>query len=271
MVTVDNNVGHELYYAAQAEAGVLPNDPSYEKGTYLRALFQALKKRGIIDTYAFARTYDDSQVWIQKYGSVLWGTNWYEGMYKPSSSGLIRASGKVKGGHAYLQVADAQNPVDNGIHNSWGRWGLAPESIQAYISDPDLWRLYSESGEAGMAVKMLKPVPHWPDLPTMNEDDLLSQDAVFLKGIMKGYPDGSFRPGDWVTTHQVGTVMERLGVIKSNPWNQLSDYVRPALRGWTREQLPMLVFNELDRDMENLNRYQLMLVTGRYLRGLGGE
>lgn len=269
--------GHALYYDAQAQAGVKPEDPTYEQGSHLRALMKALKARGIIDAYAFASTFEESQDWLQRYGAVVWGTYWYENMMRPNSAGLVQVSGAVRGGHAWLQVADKQNPADNGIHNSWGDWGLAPKSVQAYITDADLYRLYDAQGEAAMAVKLTGPVPHWPDLPDMDADDLQSQHEAWSRGVFKGFADGTFRPGPKdgqpdadpygkVTRHQLGAVGERLGLFVS-PWNKRSDWTTYATRGLAHEWLPALKFNE-DRWEEPLNRYQLLLLCGRYLRGV---
>jgi hypothetical protein len=84
---------------------------------------------------------------------------------------------------------------------------------------------------------------------------------------MQGFSAFEFRPHIPVTPHQVGAVMTRLKLKTRNPWNDPNDWTEPALRGWVHTQLPQLTFNE-ERWTEPLTRLQLMLLTGRYLRGV---
>jgi hypothetical protein len=68
---------------------------------------------------------------------------------------VVTVSGPVAGGHAWLWTMDQQTYAHNGGVNSWNGWGM---NGRFYISDPDLYRLHNEGGEACMAVKFVKPI-----------------------------------------------------------------------------------------------------------------
>jgi C1A family cysteine protease len=85
-------------------------------------------------------------------GPVVVGTNWYNGMFYPNRNGLIKISGRIAGGHAY--VINGVNTVTRlfRIKNSWGQsWG---QSGHAYISFTDMERLIRERGEICFAVEI---------------------------------------------------------------------------------------------------------------------
>ena len=85
-------------------------------------------------------------------GPVVVGTNWYTGMFYPDRNGLIRISGRVAGGHAY--VINGVNTVTKlfRIKNSWGQsWG---QSGHAYISFANMDRLIKERGEICFAIEI---------------------------------------------------------------------------------------------------------------------
>ena len=265
-----NDDGHALYYRVKVTEGRDQPDKR-EEGATIRGLMKTLRDEGDIDYYGFG-SFEESQDWIQQYGSVVWGTNWYESMFNPDESGVVFIRGKVAGGHAWLQNADKLlAPAENGGLNTWSsRWG---KNGRFYLSEETLYRLRNENGEAAMAVKLLEAVPHWPDLPAMNEDDLLSQDAVWRRNVMKGFPPDDEHPTVWfgpgldTTRHQLGTIMTRLGIYNENPWDHPADYVTPITRGAAKESITNLPFRE-ERWEENMNRFQLLLLVGRMLRGV---
>ena len=79
------------------------------------------------------------------------GTNWYVGMFYPDKNGLIKISGGLAGGHAYvINGVDTKKQLFR-IKNSWGRsWGI---SGTAYISFANMQRLIAEDGEVCLAVE----------------------------------------------------------------------------------------------------------------------
>lgn len=109
-----------------------------------------------ISEYRWAFGLDDLVRTIAYKGPVVLGLNWYTGMMRPDSTGRIRPTGQVEGGHAILacrvtgerySVSSMQRRVY--LYNSWGKsdgwpWG--------WLSWDDAERLLHERGEACIPV-----------------------------------------------------------------------------------------------------------------------
>lgn len=118
-------------------------------GTSVRAGAKALQQRGLISEYRWAWDADTVANTILTLAPVVVGTNWYENMFYPDASGLIKVGGSIAGGHAY--VLDGVNTKTKlfRIKNSWGRdWG---KEGFAYISFDDMNSLIKDAGEACLA------------------------------------------------------------------------------------------------------------------------
>lgn len=119
-------------------------------GTSVRAGAKVLADRGLIGEYLWAWDLETVVRTILDVGPVVVGTNWYSDMFEPSQ-GIIKVSGYVAGGHAYLLNGVNRNKGMIRLKNSWGRdWGSRGH---AYISFEDMDRLVKEDGEACLALE----------------------------------------------------------------------------------------------------------------------
>lgn len=146
----NNEIGHKFYYMCKEIDG----EPTSEDGSYVRSMAKVLKNIGRIEAYAFAFSIAEINWWLMNRGSVIAGTIWTEGMFKPDAENMIHVTGSVQGGHAYLLIGIK---IVNGvpcyvIQNSWGdAWGVKG---QAYISIADFELIFKYNGEAMTAVEL---------------------------------------------------------------------------------------------------------------------
>ena len=120
-------------------------------GTSVRAGAKYLKTRNVINSYYWAYDLNTLVDSVLKLGPVVVGTYWYNGMFYPDSNGIIKISGGIVGGHAYvINGVDISKKLFR-IKNSWGRnWG---KQGQAFISFSDMTRLISMNGEICLAIE----------------------------------------------------------------------------------------------------------------------
>jgi len=146
---------HNIYYEAKAIEG----DPKGEDGAYGRDGAKAMKARGRLNAYAFGDI-NDARQFLLTQGPVCFGLDWYEGMFTPDAQGVIRPTGKVKGGHWIVAYGCDANYVY--FENSWGSdWGIDGTCKMEWR---DVAYLMSQQGEACAAVELPLPVvPPEPD------------------------------------------------------------------------------------------------------------
>ena len=120
-------------------------------GTSVRAGAKYLKSRNVIKSYYWAYDLNTLVDSVFNLGPVVVGTYWYNGMFYPDGNGLIKISGGIVGGHAYVINGVDKTKKLFRIKNSWGRnWG---KQGQAFISFSDMARLISMNGEICLAVE----------------------------------------------------------------------------------------------------------------------
>ena len=144
--------GHDLYDRCKELDG------DDEDGSYVRTLARVLKNMGRLDSYAFGTLFD-ARKFLLTQGPIVFGLDWYEGLFYPDTSGTVRPWGELCGGHAIL--ASAADPDWCYLQNSWGtEWG---REGHCRISWPDLEVAFGEHGEAMAAVELPLGTPPTPE------------------------------------------------------------------------------------------------------------
>lgn len=132
--------GHNIYY----ECKIIEGQPNQESGATVRAGAKAMQNRKRLGTYFFAASIDEAAEYVLKAGPIVLGIEWYYGMYRPDSTGLIKPTGDTVGGHCILW-----NGVDKTyayLVNSWGiNWGIKGTCKMTLT---DLADVFSNYGEA---------------------------------------------------------------------------------------------------------------------------
>lgn len=151
-----------IYHEAQ-KVDEWPGE-DYE-GTSVRAGFKVLQAKGYFKSYVWCNSMAQVEQFILGgFGTVVFGTNWYTGMFEPDSTGLIKVTGQIEGGHAYHIVwCDKVNRIAWG-QQSWGdEWGAHFKGVKGkgffQLSYDDGDRLIAEDGEVGAPVEIKLKVP----------------------------------------------------------------------------------------------------------------
>lgn len=139
----------QLIYSEAQKVDEWPGE-NYD-GTSVRGAAKYLQKSGKISSYLWAFDLNTLTNTVLNVGPVVVGTYWYYNMFFPDRNGLIRASGPIMGGHAYvINGVDTTKKLFR-IKNSWGKnWGQVG---RAYISFSDMDRLIKMNGEICLAIE----------------------------------------------------------------------------------------------------------------------
>lgn len=148
--TFQNADAHAIYY----ECKVIDGQPGQENGSTVRSGAIAMRNRGRLATFAFARSMDEIDSWIDHQGPVVMGTNWTNDMFNPDANGYVRPTGAVAGGHCY-QMLDRLDQEDAYLFdNSWGLgWG---DNGRFRMKRKDVEHLLNQQGEACFAQELPK-------------------------------------------------------------------------------------------------------------------
>jgi len=127
------------------------DDTDRQMGTSVRAGAEAVTNIGRLKSYVWSFTLQPVIEWVLTMGPCVLGTEWTESMFYPDKEGILKVTGSVIGGHAYLlRGVDTRNALAS-FCNSWGdSWGI---SGNFYMSFKDLERLILEDGEACSAIE----------------------------------------------------------------------------------------------------------------------
>jgi len=121
-------------------------------GTSVRAGAKVLYTAGFVESYVWAFTAEDVATWILSgRGTVVLGTAWLSGMFRPDARGFIAPTGNIVGGHAYLVIGYNRVSGVFRVLNSWGpSWG---QRGRAWILGEHLDILIRDDGEAATAIE----------------------------------------------------------------------------------------------------------------------
>ena len=170
---LNESLAMALYSAAEDIDGDGPYPPNDNGSTGL-SVCKAAKNGGWISGYTHCLSLADVLDALSAGHAVILGTNWYDSMDSPDSSGLVTISpgAQVRGGHEYLaRGIDVTNRLVR-LDNSWGT-GWGQEGSFAYSWDT-LQRLLSEQGDGTVSVPLTQPPPQ-PVPPKPNPATLLSE------------------------------------------------------------------------------------------------
>lgn len=138
---------------------------AYE-GTSVLAGAKVMKRIGLLREYRWSFSVDDLTDAVLAKGTNVLGTYWYTGMANTNPAGFLSPTGRIAGGHAYLDVGYAVKPAGlifnedkkkyeilpggtedaHIIQNSWGLdWGVRGLAL---ITVSDLAKLLDQDGEA---------------------------------------------------------------------------------------------------------------------------
>jgi hypothetical protein len=128
-----------------------------DEGTSVLAGAKIMKNRlGVLKEYRWAFSIDELVDGIISTGPAILGIPWLDEMYE-APNGVLRAEGRIVGGHAILAYGYSMNdPRINGengvlLHNSWGEdWGVKGNAI---IRETELAQLLAHRGEACIPTK----------------------------------------------------------------------------------------------------------------------
>jgi len=138
-------------YSTATKIDTIQGDwPPNDTGSTVLAAMKALKKLGLTKGYDWCFGLDDVLKTLSNVGPVEVGVSWYEGFDKPTKSGFVKISGKVRGGHAFEILGVDAKAKTVTAENSWGTsYGAGGRFT---FSWKDLDRLLKENGEASTAV-----------------------------------------------------------------------------------------------------------------------
>jgi papain like protease len=143
-----NADGHAVYY----ECKVIDGEPLAENGSYVRSGALALRNRGRLAAFGFAKTLTEIDEWINTQGPIVVGTSWTDDMFSPDANGFVKPTGGAAGGHCYLMLEKRDDEDAYVFQNSWGSgWG---QNGRFKMKRSDFDGLLSDFGEVCCAAEL---------------------------------------------------------------------------------------------------------------------
>lgn len=175
-------------YATQLDpfVGAYPPDDTGSDGLDVA---KAAVKLGYLSGYQHITSIAAAQTAILS-GPFICGTNWYEGMFTPSSSGEVRVSGAVAGGHEYECFGYVAELDRWWFWNSWGPgWGV---NGSFWMSTATFSRLLSEDGDATTFVPVSQPAPQPTPEPVPDDNAIPAAEYEAFRASFKAWEAHKF-------------------------------------------------------------------------------
>jgi hypothetical protein len=140
-----------IYSAATAIDEFPGTYPPDDTGSSGLAVCKVAKARGLIASYEHAFSLAAALQALMS-GPVITGVVWYSGFDRPSATGLVKISGRIRGGHEFeLNGYDPATDLVSAI-NSWGSgWGL---NGTFNFTSKTLGRLLAKQGDVTVPVAL---------------------------------------------------------------------------------------------------------------------
>jgi hypothetical protein len=176
-VATDNKQGLALYSSATGLDSIKGTYPPDDTGSVGLAGAKAAQKAGLISGYQHALSLGAALKGLGLLPCIT-GVPWYEGFDNPDSSGRVKISGSVRGGHEFCVYGiDAVKKLV-WARNSWtADWGLNGTFC---FSFDDWGRLLDEQGDVTFFVPLTSPAPTPTPTPTPTP---ASVDAAMSKAV----------------------------------------------------------------------------------------
>lgn len=133
-----NSDAQKLYYRAR-QIDEYPGE-DYD-GSSVSAATRAAVELGKIGEWGTLDSHEACCKWLLGgRGGLIYGMNWYEGMYVPNSAGYLRPTGKMVGGHC-LYERGCSKYLDSRLYNSWGAgWGFHGLAWMSKADKEYMWK-----------------------------------------------------------------------------------------------------------------------------------
>lgn len=154
--SLDEKMAVALYSSATRLDDYTGTYPPTDTGSDGLSVAKAAKARGLISGYLHATSIAAMNTALQS-GPVIVGTNWYVGFDSPDSTGLVKISGTVRGGHEFEVIGyDVDTDTYTAV-NSWGE-GFGVKG-RFRFSGKDMARLLAEDGDCTQLLPVSVPSP----------------------------------------------------------------------------------------------------------------